>query len=254
MKDVNKEPWFHGRITREEAEDVLDRGGCIDGQFLVRESTNLAGEYALSLCFRGNKYHYHITRHGDSRVAIEDGQRFEGPVELVAHHFQSQDGLLTRLKKALHRSPGVPPRGYRGVSHEEMQAARMNAVANLGFPVSHFQHTGVTRVDSELSLKCPSVTMNCWYRSRSVSADWQRDQSCRRVCGGCVNVCAWYSCVIDGSVVQAVATRQFTLVQRVCSTCGQSLHVQEVVPSLVRPFWDWGPMYWANVGCHGQNG
>lgn len=139
MKDINLEPWFHGRILREEAEILIQHNGCTDGLFLVREMTNLAGDYALSLAFGGRKFHYQITRHSDGRVAIEEGQRFEGPVELVAHHFSAQDGLLTKLRKPLCRERGKPPMGYRGVSHEEMEAARRQAVASLasmGFRVS----------------------------------------------------------------------------------------------------------------------
>ena len=140
MKDINLEQWFHGRILREEAEALLQRNGCGDGLFLVREMTNLAGDYALSLAFGGIKYHYQITRHSDGRVAIEEGQRFEGPVELVAHHFTAQDGLLTKLRRPLLRERNVEPMGYKGVTHAEMEAARRQAVASLasmGFRVSN---------------------------------------------------------------------------------------------------------------------
>ena len=40
-------PWFHSAISRLEAEKLLDRNQ--DGQFLLRESQNTEGVYALAL-------------------------------------------------------------------------------------------------------------------------------------------------------------------------------------------------------------
>lgn len=46
-------PWFHGTISRVEAESLLDRN--TQGQFLLRTSQNTAGVYALAMRseFRG---------------------------------------------------------------------------------------------------------------------------------------------------------------------------------------------------------
>lgn len=40
-------PWFHGAISRLDAEKLLDRNR--DGQFLLRISQNTKGVYALAL-------------------------------------------------------------------------------------------------------------------------------------------------------------------------------------------------------------
>ena len=40
-------PWFHGAISRLDAEKLLDRN--LDGQFLLRTSQNTKGVYALAL-------------------------------------------------------------------------------------------------------------------------------------------------------------------------------------------------------------
>ena len=45
--------YFYGRITRDEAEDILRTNGCKEGQYLLRESMNVPGNYALSICFQG---------------------------------------------------------------------------------------------------------------------------------------------------------------------------------------------------------
>ena len=42
--------WFHGKISRDEAENLLLPKN--DGLFLVRESTNFPGDYTLCVCFQ----------------------------------------------------------------------------------------------------------------------------------------------------------------------------------------------------------
>ena len=46
-------PFFFGRITREEAEVILRDRGCLEGLFLLRESINPLGNYAISVCHDG---------------------------------------------------------------------------------------------------------------------------------------------------------------------------------------------------------
>ena len=75
-----------------------------------------------------------ISRRQD-KVAIEDGRRFDGPVELVSYHQQKADGLFVRLTKPICRRPGVQPRGYRFISHADMQKAMKDAAIQLGYEV-----------------------------------------------------------------------------------------------------------------------
>ena len=42
-------PWFHGKISRQEAEALLQPRE--DGLFLVRESSNYPGDYTLCMCY-----------------------------------------------------------------------------------------------------------------------------------------------------------------------------------------------------------
>lgn len=69
-------------------------------------------------------------------MAIEDGRKFDGPVELVKYHQQKADGLFVRLTKPIFRRPGVQPRGYRFISHADMQKAMKDAARQLGYEVS----------------------------------------------------------------------------------------------------------------------
>ena len=52
MTDLSREMWYHGRISRTDAEKILDMSGGIEGNYLVRDSLTLTGEYVLSLCYQ----------------------------------------------------------------------------------------------------------------------------------------------------------------------------------------------------------
>ena len=55
---INSMEWFHGAISREEAEKLLSPRE--DGRFLVRESTNFPGDYTLCVCFQSKVEHYRV--------------------------------------------------------------------------------------------------------------------------------------------------------------------------------------------------
>ena len=137
--DPAEEPWYHGRISRVEAEELLHNGGLAEGLFLVRDSLATTGEYALTLAHQGRCYHYRIARQGDGSLAIEDGKKFHGPVELVRYHKTKLDGLLATLKTPCSRAPGVEPRGFRFVTAKEMKEATRQAARLLGYQVHLIQ-------------------------------------------------------------------------------------------------------------------
>ncbi|XP_064537903.1 tyrosine-protein kinase Shark [Drosophila montana] len=101
--------WYHGRLTREAADDLLKQG-YEDGTFLVRESTTAAGDFVLSLFYQGEVCHYQIRRHGeDAFFSIDDkGQTkiLHGLETLVKYYQQEPNGLVTKLSSPL---PGDPP-------------------------------------------------------------------------------------------------------------------------------------------------
>lgn len=133
MTDLSREMWYHGRISRTDAEKILDMSGGVEGNYLVRDSLTLTGEYVLSLCYQGKKYHYIISRHPDGTVAIQDGAKFASPLELIQYYTRKVDGLLTTLTTPCCRRPGQPPAGYRFITHEEMQQAMREAALLLGY-------------------------------------------------------------------------------------------------------------------------
>ena len=52
MTDLSREMWYHGRISRTDAEKILEMSGSVEGSYLVRDSLTLTGEYVLSLCYQ----------------------------------------------------------------------------------------------------------------------------------------------------------------------------------------------------------
>lgn len=72
--------WFHGSITRDEAENLLQPRE--DGLFLVRESTNFPGDYTLCVCFQGKVEHYRV-KYLDNKLTIDDEEYFENLGQLV---------------------------------------------------------------------------------------------------------------------------------------------------------------------------
>jgi len=72
--------WFHGKISRERAEQLLTPKE--DGLFLVRESTNFPGDYTLCVCFQNKVEHYRV-KYKDNQLTIDDEEFFENLAQLV---------------------------------------------------------------------------------------------------------------------------------------------------------------------------
>ncbi|TSK38392.1 Tyrosine-protein kinase CSK [Bagarius yarrelli] len=73
-------PWFHGKITRDQAERLLYPPET--GLFLVRESTNYPGDYTLCVSCEGKVEHYRIIYH-NGKLSIDEEEFFENLMQLV---------------------------------------------------------------------------------------------------------------------------------------------------------------------------
>ncbi|RXG53941.1 Tyrosine-protein kinase CSK [Armadillidium vulgare] len=89
--------WFHGGISREEAEKLLTPRE--DGFFLVRESTNFPGDYTLCVCFQDKFEHYRVILDKYKKLTIDDEEDFDTLPSLIEHYEKDADGLCTKLKK-----------------------------------------------------------------------------------------------------------------------------------------------------------
>ncbi|KAK7099739.1 tyrosine-protein kinase SYK-like [Littorina saxatilis] len=105
-------PWFHHKISRQEAETRLARDGHEDGKFIVRQRDE-KNTFALTLSSEGVPRHYFIAQRTDSRFAIEDGPRFDCLMMLVDNYHNKSDGLACKL-----RMPCCRP-GYSSIDYEQ---------------------------------------------------------------------------------------------------------------------------------------
>ncbi|XP_030326069.1 tyrosine-protein kinase SYK isoform X2 [Strigops habroptila] len=110
VNPANHLPYFFGNITREEAEEYLMQGGVSDGLYLLRQSRNYLGGFALSLAHGRKVHHYTIERELSGSYAIAGGKSHASPAELINYHSEEADGLICLLRKPFNRPPGVEPK------------------------------------------------------------------------------------------------------------------------------------------------
>ena len=69
------QPWFHGRIGREEAQDLIKSNGAVDGLFLLRESLSIAGTFVLTLAHNLKIRHFRISTVRDVERVVDRESR-----------------------------------------------------------------------------------------------------------------------------------------------------------------------------------
>ncbi|XP_053558363.1 tyrosine-protein kinase SYK isoform X2 [Bombina bombina] len=104
-----KMPWFHGKISREESEQIILNGPKTNGTFLIRERDN-NGSYALCLLHDRKVSHYRIDRDKTGKLSIPEGKKFDTLWQLVEHYSYKPDGLLRVLT--------VPCQGSNYLRHD----------------------------------------------------------------------------------------------------------------------------------------
>ncbi|KAM3599271.1 uncharacterized protein V6R79_002927 [Siganus canaliculatus] len=107
---VNTLPFFYGNITREEAEHYLQHAGMANGLYLLRQSRNYLGGFALSVSHSGRCYHYTIEREPSETYAIAGGKSHKTPMDVIDYHSQEMDGLVCLLRKPCNRPKNMQPK------------------------------------------------------------------------------------------------------------------------------------------------
>ncbi|CAL4066486.1 unnamed protein product [Meganyctiphanes norvegica] len=92
---LNQYRWFHGKISREETEELLLP--ALQGAYLVRESTNFPGDYTLCIHLRRKVVSYRIL-YIDNKLTIDEEDYFDHLSDLVEHYQHRKDGLCSLLK------------------------------------------------------------------------------------------------------------------------------------------------------------
>ncbi|NXU97603.1 ZAP70 kinase, partial [Cettia cetti] len=99
-------PWYHGNISREEAERRLYSGAQPDGKFLLREKKENRS-YALSLVYGKTAYHYRVDHDKSGKYSIPEGTKFDTLWQLVEYLKLKPDGLIFYLREAC-PNPSMP--------------------------------------------------------------------------------------------------------------------------------------------------
>ncbi|KAK6179472.1 hypothetical protein SNE40_011824 [Patella caerulea] len=133
-KKASSTTFFYGRITREEAENILKTKGMQDGLFLLRESISPLGNYAVSICNNGGIHHYIIEKKADGQFMIPQGRKFPGPVELIEHYKNNLDGFVTAPTIPCERDADQQAIAFRGMTYSDLEkemTVRAKAIKNV---------------------------------------------------------------------------------------------------------------------------
>ncbi|XP_063716902.1 tyrosine-protein kinase CSK-like isoform X2 [Symsagittifera roscoffensis] len=99
--------WFHGKIEREAAEDLLKSAPRTNGKYLVRESIRYEGDFTLSLLTLGDNDepiidHYRMLRSTETgKTFIDEEHQFFHIVELIKFYCKEANGLAHKLTKSV---------------------------------------------------------------------------------------------------------------------------------------------------------
>uniref|UniRef100_A0A3Q2C8V8 Growth factor receptor bound protein 14 n=1 Tax=Cyprinodon variegatus TaxID=28743 RepID=A0A3Q2C8V8_CYPVA len=96
------QPWFHGKMSRDEAQRLIMQQGPIDGVFLLRDSQSNPKTFVLSLCHMQKIKHFQIVPvedDGELFYTLDDGHtRFTDLIQLVEFYQLNRGILPCRLK------------------------------------------------------------------------------------------------------------------------------------------------------------
>uniref|UniRef100_A0A673FNF4 Growth factor receptor-bound protein 14-like n=1 Tax=Sinocyclocheilus rhinocerous TaxID=307959 RepID=A0A673FNF4_9TELE len=96
------QPWFHSKLSRDEAQKLITQQGLIDGVFLVRDSQSNPRTFVLSLCHTQKIKHFQIVpveENGELFYSLDDGHtRFTDLLQLVEFYQLNRGILPCKLK------------------------------------------------------------------------------------------------------------------------------------------------------------
>ncbi|XP_056376305.1 growth factor receptor-bound protein 10 isoform X4 [Hyla sarda] len=96
------QPWFHGRIPREESHTIIKQQGLVDGLFLLRDSQSNPKAFVLTLCHHQKIKHFQILpceEDGQMFFSLDDGNtKFTDLIQLVEFYQLNKGVLPCKLK------------------------------------------------------------------------------------------------------------------------------------------------------------
>ncbi|TFJ97644.1 thyroid receptor-interacting protein 6 [Platysternon megacephalum] len=88
-EQLQREPWYHGKMSRKEAEKLLK----VNGDFLVRESTTTPGQYVLTGLQGGQPKHLLLV--DPEGVVRTKDHRFESVSHLISYHMDNHLPIIS---------------------------------------------------------------------------------------------------------------------------------------------------------------
>ncbi|NXD98683.1 SHC1 protein, partial [Chaetorhynchus papuensis] len=88
-EQLRREPWYHGKMSRKEAEKLLK----VNGDFLVRESTTSPGQYVLTGLQGGQPKHLLLV--DPEGVVRTKDHRFESVSHLISYHMDNHLPIIS---------------------------------------------------------------------------------------------------------------------------------------------------------------
>ncbi|XP_073408484.1 SHC-transforming protein 1 isoform X2 [Dendrobates tinctorius] len=88
-EQLKREPWYHGKVTRKDAERQLR----VNGDFLVRESTTTPGQYVLTGLQNGQPKHLLLV--DPEGVVRTKDHRFESVSHLISYHMDNHLPIIS---------------------------------------------------------------------------------------------------------------------------------------------------------------
>ncbi|CAL4183308.1 unnamed protein product, partial [Meganyctiphanes norvegica] len=98
---LQREPWFHGVISRREAEQLLLQ----DGDFLVRESYGSAGQYVLTGMQNNTKKHLLLV--DPEGVVRTKSRTFDNVSHLINYHRDNELPIVSAESALVLRNPVI---------------------------------------------------------------------------------------------------------------------------------------------------
>uniref|UniRef100_A0A665VGM8 Growth factor receptor bound protein 14 n=1 Tax=Echeneis naucrates TaxID=173247 RepID=A0A665VGM8_ECHNA len=96
------QPWFHSKLSRDEAQRLVTQQGLIDGVFLLRDSQSNPKTFVLSLCHMQKVKHFQILpveNEGELHYSLDDGHtQFTDLIQLVEFYQLNRGVLPCKLK------------------------------------------------------------------------------------------------------------------------------------------------------------
>eukprot|EP00043_Microstomoeca_roanoka_P007244 m.69834 g.69834 ORF g.69834 m.69834 type:complete len:403 (-) comp13751_c0_seq1:161-1369(-) len=123
------QPWFHGPLSRPQAEDILMDFAAVNGLFLVRQREGTSNEYAISFLVNGMVFHNRILKMESGEFVNSKGTVFPNLRLMVAEYQNKHPDMQCILTEYVPRDR-VQSGGVEYVNAALINEARAQRVAS----------------------------------------------------------------------------------------------------------------------------